>query len=93
MTDLRIYRNSTPVKEDKFAKSIPTKDSNTFTSSLAIFWAQTLAFTQASTPAWAFVFTPGLPSMYTDINLQKTTRLALKLFIKDQEYDKTNFAS
>lgn len=30
--------------------------------------------------------------MYTDLDLQKTTKLALELFVKGQEHDQTNFA-
>lgn len=39
------------------------------------------AFTPASTPA------SSLPDMYINIDLQRATRLALKLFVKGQEQD------
>ena len=44
----------------------------------------TPAVFQAPTPAPASA--PGLPERYTDKNLQKATKLALKLFVKGQEH-------
>ena len=48
--------------------------------------SEIFAPTQASTsiPILAFAFNPGLPERYIDKNLQKATKLALKLFFKGQ---------
>lgn len=87
---LYTHRNPVPVGKDELAKNVTTESSNTFILSLAIFWAQT------STPAWilahaqAPALASGLPDIYTNINLQKTTRLALKSFVESQKYSKAN---
>lgn len=56
----------------------PTKDSNIFT----FFLAQTLALILAFTPTQAFVPIPCLLNIYSNVNLQKTIRLVLELFVK-----------
>lgn len=45
------------------------------------------------TPIYAPTSVPNLPDIYINIDLQRTTRLALKLFIKSQEQDQANSAS
>ena len=50
--------------------------------------AQALAPTSAPTPASV----PGPPGRYTDKNLQRTTKLALELFVKGQEHGQANSA-
>lgn len=80
MARLQTRYNLALVGEDKFAEDVTTKDSNTPTLSLAISCPQTPASAQVP------IFAPSLPGMYTNINLQKATRLALELFIKGQEY-------
>lgn len=59
---LHTCRNFTLDREDKLIGGIPTKDNNLFTFSLAISWAQILAFAQTSTliqaPALAQALTP-----------------------------------
>ena len=49
------------------------------------------AQTLAAAPAPAFV--PGPPGRYMDENLQKATKLALKLFVKGQEYGQLQASS
>ena len=82
MANLRTCRNSAPVGKNKLAGSVSTEGSNTSTPSPAISRAQ------IPTPAQARASTHGLPGMYTDVDLQKTTSFALELFIKSQEWDK-----
>ena len=50
--------------------------------------AQALAPTLAPTPASV----PGPPGRYTDENLQRATKLALKSFVKGQKHGPANFA-
>lgn len=63
MVGLHTCYNLTLVKKNELAKGIFIEDSNTPTHSLAISQMQTLA------PAQALTFTPGLPSMYTNVDL------------------------
>ena len=41
---------------------------------------------RAPTPASATASVPGPPGRYTDEDLQRTTKLALELFVKGQEH-------
>ena len=50
------------------------------------------AASRALTPAPAPTFAPGLPGLYTDMDLQRATKLALKLFVKGQKHGQANFA-
>lgn len=86
MPGLCTCHNSAPIGEDGLAGGIPIKSSNTLTFFLIISWLQTPTPIQASTPA------PTLDSLsiYTNITLQRATRLALKLFVKDQKHNKVN---
>lgn len=84
MAGLYICRNPALIEEDKLVESIPTKGSNIPTLFLANFCAQIPAFAQALTPAL------GLLSRYTNVDLQKATKLALKLFVKGQEHGIAN---
>ena len=79
-----LYRNSPPGGKDELAGSppgAPTKDSNTPTPSPAVFWAQTPTFTPTFTPALAL---PG--GRYTNMDLQRATKLALESFVQDQAH-------
>ena len=53
-------------------------------STPAISYIPTPVFAQVLAPIPAFAL--GLPGRYTDKNLQRTTKLALELFIKSQKY-------
>lgn len=75
MIGLHICCNFALVEEDKFVKSVSIKDNNTFSPFLAIFQGQTLTFMQAYIPI------PSALKLYIDVNLQKTTKLALESFI------------
>lgn len=90
MTGLYTYCNFASVGEDKLAGDVYIKSINTLTSYLAIFQVQTPAPTQVPAFIQAPTFTSGQPDMYTEENLQKATRLALKLLVKGQEYRKAN---
>ena len=68
-----------PISKDELAGNAPkasTKGIGTPTSIPTAFQAPT------STPAPVF----DLPGLYTNADLQKATKLALKLFIKGQEH-------
>ena len=69
------WNNSPPTGEDELAAGAPrapTDGSGTPSPTPAAF--------RASTPAPAL--TPGPLGMYTDVDLQKASRLALDLFVK-----------
>ena len=71
-------RNPPPGGEDKLAGGLPgapTKGSNTSTLSPPISWVQTPADTPGPTPA-------PLRGTYTDVDLQKATKLALESFVQ-----------
>lgn len=70
MAGLCIHCNPPLVGKNKPTKSLFTKDS---TSIL------TLVFLKSPSPAFAPA--PGSLDMYTYVNLQKATRLALELFV------------
>ena len=75
-------RNPPPGGEDEFAggpSGAPTKGSNTHTPSPPVSWAQTPADAQVPPPA---IYS----GMYTDADLQRATKLALKLFIQGQTH-------
>lgn len=87
MAKTRTCHNPAPTGKNKLAKNTvraPTKNNSTFTSILAVFRALTPVLAQD--PVLAKVFISGSLDIYTDENLQKTTRLALELFMKGQKY-------
>ena len=67
-----------------------TDDSGTPKSTPAVSCIPTSAPAQAPAPAPAFVL--GLLARYTDKDLQKANKLALKLFIKGQKHGQANSA-
>lgn len=87
IASLYICRSPAVVGEDKLAGSISTKDNNTLIPSLATSRALITAPAKAHSP------TPDPQGIYTNIDLQRATKLALKFFLKGQEYGKANFAS
>ena len=64
-----------------------TNDSGTPDPTSAVSYALTPAPVQASAFTLALIFTPSLLSRYMDKNLQRATKLALKLFVKGQKYN------
>ena len=68
------------------AGKAPTNDSNTPVPILVVSCILTPVPAQALTFTSAPAFIPGLPGRYTDENLQKATKLALKSFVKGQEH-------
>lgn len=79
MTGSRAYCNlPSSANKDELAEGAFTKDSNT--SSLIP------AISKTPIPALASAVTPSLLSMYINVDLQKTTRLVLELFIQSQEH-------
>ena len=84
MADPRTCRsfrcNPSPGGENEFIGGLlgaSTKDSNTPTPSLTIFQAQT--HTPAPTPA-------SLGGTYTNVDLQRATKLALESFVQGQAH-------
>lgn len=93
MIGLYIYCNPTPVGEDELAKDVFIKDNNTLILSPTIFWAQTSALIQVPAPSQNSALILGPLGMFTNVDLQRATKLALKLFVNGQEYGKANSAS
>lgn len=75
MAILRICRNFVLVGKNKIVQGVFIKN-NTYTPTPTI--------SQTHTPTFASFLS--LAVLYTNINLQKTTTLALKLFIKNQKH-------
>lgn len=75
MTSLYICLNFTFVGKNELVEETHTKGNKILTPILAVSFAQT--------PTAA----PGLPSLYTDFDLQKATKFALELFVKGQKHD------
>ena len=73
-------------------KGALTNNSSTFDLTYAVFYIQIPVLTKApvqthaSAPALTLASAPGLLGSYTKKNLQKITKLALKLFVKGQKY-------
>lgn len=84
MTGLQTCYNLASIGKDELAKRAHIKGNSTFTSASAQVPAP------AQTPALAL----SLLGIYTDVNLQRATKLVLKMFIKDQKYSQlqANFA-
>ena len=76
------------------AGGAPTNDNDTPKPTPAVSRALTPAPAQAlaPTPAPVSSSVPGPPGRYTDKNLQRATKLALKLFVKGQEHGQANSA-
>lgn len=90
MTRLRTCHNPPPTGKNKFARNalkVSTKGSGTLILIPIVFHAPIPASTQALASAQTFASALGLPGMYTNMNLQRVTRLtSLELFIKGQEH-------
>lgn len=79
--------NPLPTGKDKLAggaPGAPNKGSGTSTP--------TFATSRVPTPAPAPASASGPPGLYTDVNLQKATKLVLKSFVKGQQYGQVNSA-
>lgn len=83
MTSSYTYCNFFLGGKDKLARAL-NKGNSTLLSFPIITLAQTPTWTQTLALVPASV--PGLPGIYTNMDLQKVTKLALKFFIKSQEY-------
>lgn len=84
MTKSRTCCNLTSICKDKFAKNALKafiKGSNTLTSILAISCTSISILTKALAMVLTFVLILGSLGLYTDVDLQKAIKLALKLFI------------
>lgn len=91
MVEPHIYRNLPPTSKDELARDtlgVLIKGSGTSNLTSAVFYAFTLALALAQAPALTQTPAPalGLPSMYTNIDLQRATKLALELFFKGWEH-------
>ena len=86
MAGLRTRCNSPPAGKDELAGGVPFEGSGTPTPTPAASRAPTPAPAQYSAPA------PGPPGVYTNVDLQKATRLALKSFVKGQKHGPANSA-
>lgn len=76
MARLQTCCNLTPINKNEFAENIlgaSIDSNNIFTPILNASWA--------SIPTSNFFLTLSLLSIYINIDLQKTTRLALELFV------------
>lgn len=76
MSKPNTYYNFSLVSKDELTGKALSKDSNISILLPNIFYTLTPIPTQILIPA------PGLLGIYTDMNLQKTTMLVLKLFVK-----------
>lgn len=86
MAGLRTSRNFAPVDKDKLTKGAHITDSSIVSLIFTFFHALTPALAQISAS------NPGLSDIYTDVNLQKAIKLALKLFVKSKKYGEARFA-
>lgn len=89
MASLYICRNILLSGKNKFAKNFskdPIKNNSISTFFLAVSQAQTLVLAQNLASA----LDSSLLGIYTSVDLQKTTKLALKLFVKGQKYSQAN---
>lgn len=84
MADPGACHNPLPASKDKFAEKALIDSSNIPVISYALIPALPQALTPAVDP----------PNLYTSDDVQKTTKLALELFVRGQEHGKfqTNFA-
>lgn len=75
MANLRTYRNFCPSNsKDELSEKVSIEDNSILILILAAY--------RASTPVFALIFTQNLPNKYIDEDLQKTAKLALKLFVQ-----------
>ena len=77
MAGLYIYYNPFFGGKNKLTEAF-IKENSTFSHFSIVFWVKTLTLTQA--------YALSLSKRYINKNLQKTTKLALELFIKGQKY-------
>ena len=81
MAGPRTRRNSPLGGKDELAGVLTERN-----STLAVFHAPTPAPAQALAPAPAPASVSGPPERYTNKDLKRATKLALKLFVKGQEH-------
>ena len=85
MVSLRIYRNLPLGGKDELVGVSIKRNSTPAISHIFIpVFAQALALAPTSASI------SGPPGRYTDKNLQRTTKLTLKSFVKGQEYGQAN---
>lgn len=78
MTRLQTCRNLALVGKNKLTVKVSTKGTSISISASA----------QISALAQVFIPALGQMGMYTNMNLEKVTKLGLELFIKGQKHDK-----
>lgn len=86
MTKFQTYYNAARNKKDKLARNILKafiENNYIFIPTSACFYIFTLAQAQIFILIQIFAFVLSLSEIYTNINLQKITKLVLKLFFKD----------
>lgn len=93
MAKLKICRTPVSTGNNKLAEDAleaSTKSNVTSIPTFTVFSASTPALTQAPAltwmPALAQASAPGLPSLYTDVDPHKATKLALESFVPSQKY-------
>ena len=82
MIGLQTCRNPVPAGKDELTEKVLIKGSGTSTFIPAVLYTPIPILPQVPALVQALALTPGLPSRYTDEDLQRATKLALKLFIK-----------
>ena len=82
----RTQHNLLPAGKNELAGGALFEASDTLIPTPSASHAPSLTPAQDPTPA------PGPPGMYTNVDLQRATRLALKLFVKGQKYGQANSA-
>ena len=106
MAGLYTYHNPLFSGKDKLAEAFIKRNSTPSPFSIVFctfisappqtpVLAEALMLAQASTLTLAFipVFIPDLLERYTNKDLQRTTKLVLELFVKDQEYNQLQVTS
>lgn len=73
MARLKICHNLTLISKDKLVRKVFTESNNIFNPISAT--------SKAFIPIFASIFALSFSGIYTNIDLQKTTRLTLKLFV------------
>lgn len=86
--NLHICRNSSSTGKNKLFEAF-TKNNSTLTPLLIV----SLALTLITAKNFAFTLVSNSSNIDTNIDLQKTIWLVLKLFVKDQKYGQINSAS
>ena len=85
MAGLYTYQNPFLGNKNKLVKAF-SKRNSIFSSFSVVFYASTPAPTQAFAPTSASASVLSLLERYIDKNLQKTTKLTLKSFVKGQKH-------